>query len=376
MPPDEHRCAGKFRSLEVSSESKTCRTRRKGDGWFDSVDAPGEVRSVMEGLVEIALIPPVPLHDLFVYRVPEALAARVHPGMRVRIPLGRQTRTGVIAGFAAAPPKEPVRPVLELLDAEEPFLPTDLLELCRWTARYYLSSLADVLATIVPSVVPAGPKPEALRLVRVLDDDELKALTRRAPAQARVYTSLAGAGGGILPRDAAKAIGLRPAAVRSLCRAGVVQIVAAESSGAEPSAHPRPHLDLTPGQHAATRALEEAVVEGSHKTFLLHGITGSGKTEVFLAAAERTRAEGRSVLILVPEIALTHQLVERVRAYFGNTVALLHSGLAPGARWREWRRVRSGLSTVVVGARSAVFAPLPNLGLIVVDEIGRASCRG
>src|SRR5262249_33886998 len=182
----------------------------------------------------------------------------------------------------------------------------------------------------------------------------------------RVYTSLAGAGGSVLPRDAAKALGLRPAAVRSLCRAGIIEIVQAKSPAAEPSARPR--LQLTPGQRAATRALEQAVADESDKTVLLHGITGSGKTEVFLAAAERARAEGRGVLILVPEIALTHQLVERVRAYFGDTVALLHSGLAPGARWREWRRVRSGVSAVVIGARSAVFAPLPNLGLIVVDE--------
>src|SRR5439155_1102008 len=107
---------------------------------------------------------------------------------------------------------------------------------------------------------------------------------------------------------------------------------------------------------------------GEHASFLLHGITGSGKTEVFLAAAEATLAAGREVVLLVPEIALTHQLVERVRGRFGSEVAVLHSGLGPRERWSEWRRILSGQARVVVGARSAVFAPARRLGLVVVDE--------
>jgi len=110
------------------------------------------------------------------------------------------------------------------------------------------------------------------------------------------------------------------------------------------------------------------VAGGEHASFLLHGITGSGKTEVFLAAAEATLAAGREVVLLVPEIALTHQLVERVRGRFGSEVAVLHSGLGPRERWSEWRRILSGQARVVVGARSAVFAPARRLGLVVVDE--------
>ena len=107
----------------------------------------------MQGLVQVAPVPPVPAYDLLTYRVPESLRGAVRPGMRVRMPLGRQTRTGVVAGFAEAAPPGTLRPILAVLD-EDPFLPADLLELCRWAARYYLAPLAEVIATIVPAAVP------------------------------------------------------------------------------------------------------------------------------------------------------------------------------------------------------------------------------
>jgi primosomal protein N' (replication factor Y) len=129
-----------------------------------------------------------------------------------------------------------------------------------------------------------------------------------------------------------------------------------------------PRLVLTEEQRAAAAAIAAAVRAASHRSFLLHGVTGSGKTEVFLAAAEETLAADRDVLVLVPEIALTHQVVSRVRGRFGDLVAVLHSGLGPRERWDEWRRIRSRAARVVVGARSAVFAPLDRLGLVVVDE--------
>src|SRR5262249_52160852 len=135
-----------------------------------------------------------------------------------------------------------------------------------------------------------------------------------------------------------------------------------------PAAPEQPLAVLTAEQRVAADAITAAVRGDGPASFLLHGVTGSGKTEVFLAAAEETVAAGRDVLILVPEIALTHQVVERVRARFGDRVAVLHSGLGPRARWDEWRRIRSREARVVVGARSAVFAPLARPGLLVVDE--------
>jgi primosomal protein N' (replication factor Y) len=322
----------------------------------------------MEGLVEIAPVPAVPALDLLTYAVPDALRARIQPGVRVRVPLGRQTRTGIVAGWASAPPPGTLRAVLDVLD-DGPFLPADLLELCRWTARYYLTSLADVIATIVPAGVPAAARVRAVRLCARLDDAGAAALGRRAPARARAYAALAAAPGGELTLAAARAAGLGDAALRALVSTGLAEHVLRErppDRDGGPPASPRPLL--TPAQRAARDALAGALAAGAPASFVLHGITGSGKTEVFLGAAEAAVDAGRDVLLLVPEIALTHQLVEHVRDRFASQVAVLHSGLGPRERWAEWRRILAGAARIVVGARSAVFAPVRRLGLVVVDE--------
>jgi primosomal protein N' (replication factor Y) len=324
----------------------------------------------MNGLVEIAPLPPVPLHDLFTYRVPDALQARICPGMRVRVPLGRQTRTGIVAGFADRLPPGEIRSVLDLLDDPEPFLPADVLELCRWTARYYLAALADVIGTIVGARVPAVASERALRLARRLSEAEAVILARRAPAQSRAYRALADAPDLTLTGAAAQAVGVTAPALRALVTAGLAEVVrvarAPDPAREPPTAYPAPAL--TAAQQHAVDAVVGALTAARGGSFLLHGITGSGKTEVFLTAAATALAAGCGVLVLVPEIALTHQLTERVRARFGETVAVLHSGLGPRERWTEWRRIRCGEARVVVGARSAVFAPLQRLGLVVVDE--------
>src|SRR5947207_3125686 len=291
----------------------------------------------MHGLVQIAPLPPVPLHDLFTYRVPELLRPHIQPGMRVRMPLGRQTRTGVVAGFADAAPPGELRPILEVLDAD-PFVPPELLELCRWTAGYYLASLADVLATVVPVSLPAPANERVVRLVRRLTADEEATLARRAPARGRAYRVLCEAPGGELGVAAARAAGVSTPALRTLVAAGVAE--AALRPRPRPPATPgdaTPRLPLTATQRAALDAIAAPIASGEPASFLLHGVTGSGKTEVFLAAAERTLAAGRGVLLLVPEIALTHQLVDRVRARLGDAVAVLHSGLGP----RERRKPRA-----------------------------------
>src|SRR5438067_2055653 len=276
----------------------------------------------MHGLVQIAPLPPVPLHDLFTYRVPEPLHPLVRPGMRVRMPLGRQTRTGVVAGFVDVAPPGALRPILDVLDAD-PFVPPDLLELCRWTAGYYLASLAEVLAAVVPVALPAPGRERVVRLLRRLTPEEEAALARRAPARARAYRVLCAAPGGELGGQAARAGGLDAPAVRALVAAGLAEAglrPRRRPPGAETAA-PRPAL--APAQRSALDAIAAAIASRDAASFLLHGVTGSGKTEVFLAAAEHTLAAGRDVLLLVPEIALTHQLVDRVRARFGDALAVL-----------------------------------------------------
>ncbi|HEY2387729.1 MAG TPA: primosomal protein N' [Candidatus Binatia bacterium] len=204
-----------------------------------------------------------------------------------------------------------------------------------------------------------------LELTRPLDAEALATLGRRAPRQQALYERVAQA-----PERAVEVRALdraERAAAAALVRRGALGSIRREryrdALGPE-SAAPAPPV-LTPAQRTAVDAIAE---HARFQVLLLHGVTGSGKTEVYLQAAARTHASGRSVLFLVPEIALTHQLVTRVRQRFGAGVAILHSGLGPGERWDEWRRVARGEARIVVGARSAVFAPIADLGLVVVDE--------
>jgi primosomal protein N' (replication factor Y) len=323
----------------------------------------------MHDLVDVAPLPPLPRHDLLTYQVPDALRARLQPGMRVRIPIGPQNRTGVVASFTDSPPAGVLRSVLDILDEQDPILPVELLDLCRWTARYYLAPLAEVIATIVPVALPPVGRERWVRLVQRLEPDRLAEVERRAPGRARAYRALATVPGGEINTQAARTVGIGSAALRSLVTGGLAEVVVRERTPETPPATTTPRLTLTEAQEAAARAITAGLERPDGASFLLHGVTGSGKTEVFLTCAEQTLAAGRHVLILVPEIALTHQIVDLVRARFGsNTVAVLHSGLGPRERWTEWRRITRGAASVVVGARSAVFAPLRRVGLVVVDE--------
>src|SRR5579875_1620264 len=222
----------------------------------------------MPGMVEIAPLPPVPLHDLFTYRVPDGLAGRVVPGVRVRVPLGRQTRTGVVTGFAETAPPGELRAVLDVLEPT-PFVPADLLELCRWTARYYLVSLAEVIATVVPTRLPAPPAERALRLVCTLAPEELAGLARRAPARARAYELLRDAPASTLTLAAARSAGLGAGVLRALRTAGLAEAIRVEPArpalrrlSAQPSDAPStpssPPSPPTPPPRSSSTASREA----------------------------------------------------------------------------------------------------------------------
>ena len=164
--------------------------------------------------------------------------------------------------------------------------------------------------------------------------------------------------------------------VKALQESGLVEVVEREAASRfRRTARPEPFLSLTPDQQAALLPIVEGLRAGGYRAFFLDGVTGSGKTEVYLHAVRETLALGRSCLVLVPEIALTESIVNRFRSRFGDEVAVLHSGMAEGERFDEWRRVREGSARIVIGARSAVFAPLDKLGLVVVDEEHDASYK-
>ncbi len=337
---------------------------------------PAERRHV----VQVAV--PVPLRRLFDYR---SEGGPLPPGVRVRVPFGKRTAIGVVV--SNHPPREarPLKAIGEVLDADNPF-GESLLELLTWATRYYHHPPGEVLQTALPAALRKGrplADPTRSRFIRALGEPPAPGESlenpphalSRAPLQARIYRHLAG-GGWVDGAALGKQFPGSGDALRRLREKGLIETAlrpafASSSAAAAPPACPAPALELNPQQREAADAIAAAADTGKgagrFASFLLHGITGSGKTEVYLEAAERCIAHGKQALILVPEIALTPQLVSRVRARLGG-VCVLHSGLSDGERYRAWWQARAGHGLAVLGTRSAVFTPLKSPGLIVVDE--------
>jgi primosomal protein N' (replication factor Y) len=311
------------------------------------------------------------LRGPFDYRLPGHMRA-VSVGSVLRVPLGRQRVLGVVVELAessAVPPERLVEP-LEALDRG---VPPELVRLGLWVAEDCASTPARGLALVLPPGTgasrPGGPA-SALH-ARLLPDGERAVAegARLGAAQRRVLEALAAG-----PRPAAQLGHGAHATLRSLQRRRMVAVEDRErprrprlvSVGA---AHGGPPA-LTSAQQEAVRAVEAALdgPPGADRRLLLHGVTGSGKTEVYLRAVALALARGRSAIVMVPEIALTPQTAGRFAARFGDEVALMHSRLSAGERHDEWRRMRDGRARVCVGPRSAVFAPVRELGLVVLDE--------
>ncbi len=309
---------------------------------------------------------------LFTYRVPAGLADRVAPGARVRVPFAglRRPVTGVVfeAARAADVPEDRVRPVLEAPDAE-PLLGPSELALARWLAERAVCTLAQALRPLLPppgasplearAYWPAGPGEEAVRLLA------------RAPSQLAAWRAVAGEPGltaAELGKRGIRAQALALLVARGLVRAQPTPVRRDPFAGEGSAAGAEVPPDLTASQRRALAALRPSLDGPNAGVYLLWGVTGSGKTEVYLRAIEHVLAHGRQALVLVPEIALTPQTVALFRRRFPAGVAVLHSALSPGERHDEWWRIRRGEVAVAVGARSAVFAPFGRLGLIVIDE--------
>ena len=284
------------------------------------------------------------LRGPFDYERPEG----VEVGSVMVVPFGRQELLAVVTGLAEGSEHDVLAP-REVLDAS---LPSDLVELGPWIAAEYGSTPARAFSLMLP---PRGAREKkVLYAESAREPDEGERLTDRQRALlARLPRA---AGGDLAALRRLEARGLVRIEARGQRREPARREVGASSGGAP---------ELTPRQQ---EALEEIAGAAPGEGLLLHGVTGSGKTEVYLRAAERTLDAGRGVLVLVPEIGLTPQMVTRFRERFGETVAVLHSGLTDGERYDEWMRVRSGQARVCVGPRSAVFAPMEPIGLIVVDE--------
>ena len=301
-------------------------------------------------------------------------------GARVRVPLGTRTVTGcVVAHDASFGGDAAPRDVVEVVD-EEPFLPAAIVELCAWVADYYIAGVGDAIGAAMP---PGSGRASAFKTLRIA------AVSAHGLAALGVDAGEDGIRLTLKQRDALKILAAVPAGLpmatlrergamadvlRRLATRGLVAFRDErderdpfESASRMDVTRDRDRL-LTPEQVVAVDALTGMADAGGFQVALLHGVTGSGKTEVYLRLADRICGAGKQVLLLVPEIALTPSVVALFRSAFGARVALQHSGLSDGERHDQWHRIRHGTIDVVVGTRSAVFAPLDNLGLIIVDE--------
>ena len=313
--------------------------------------------------VEVAL--PVPLRRLFTYRIG---GAPPPPGTRVRVPFRNRTLTGWVMGPGTEVPR--VRDVAAVLGPEHA-VDEELLDLARWIAWYYVAPLGIVLRTMLPTPRRTAPRKRLVaRVVREVGTlEQLDEIFGRAVRQREAFERLLEAGG-TQALTAMQENGFSRTVVRGLESKGLVEIreeVVLRDPFSGEAGEGGPDLTPTPAQRGVLKDLTSALAQGGG-TFLLHGVTSSGKTLVYIELIRRVLERGEGAVMLVPEIALTPQTVSRFRAAFGDLVAVLHSGLSDGERFDAWTELKSGRKRIAIGARSAVFAPLPRLGAIVVDE--------
>jgi len=324
---------------------------------------------------------PVPVPRAYTYLVPAELAPRVVPGARVIVPVQRRQVVGVVAAVDAAAPGVVARPILAAPDVE-PALTPPLFALGVWISRYYGTPLGLALRALLPGALwsvqrPAGPPPQVervLALTAVLPSLlERERAFKRAPKRRLAYEALEAIGGSAPVRHLITRLGLSRAALDGLVAQGLAryaEVAQARDPFAGLSSPPPP--DLTADQRRVVAGILATPVE---TPALIAGVTGSGKTLVYLDVLRSVVATGGGAILLVPEIALTPQTVARVRGVFGDQVAVLHSGLSDGERADAWRALRRGERRVAVGPRSAVFAPVQRLGVIVVDEEHESSYK-
>jgi primosomal protein N' (replication factor Y) len=332
---------------------------------------------------------------VFDYEVPETLTPAV--GSRVRVPVRLRTVPGTVIGLADETEASGVRPIAELI-GDEPALNPQLIRLAEWMADYYCCPLEAAIRTALPTVIrkaEVGHKVRLFaRLAREFSAEELAKLDQKAPKQADVIVALRDAPGPLAVAALSEQCGVAHQTIQTLAKKGWL-IIEPEKVERDPYGREQfvanAKLDLNDEQTAMFRRVCEVIdsappaavlPEGaptaaavetpvSPRPILLYGVTGSGKTEIYLQAIERVLERGQGAILLVPEISLTPQTVERFKSRFAAThheVAVLHSHLSEGERHDEWHRIRSSRARIVIGARSAIFAPVERLGLIVVDE--------
>lgn len=339
---------------------------------FETDAAPWEIDSAAEQLVASVVFPNGP-EQPYDYAVPDPLRNEVETGRRVRAPLGPGNR--LVEGYCVrletrSDLSRRLKPLAEVVDSRSLLSPA-MLRLTVWIAEQYLCSVSDVLEAILPAGVRALAGTRRVTLVALADGVEGRlAELKLSRKQQEVVRYLSSVLEPIEPRRLARELGCTEAPITALRRKGILRATTkrvADWKHSEPRVARQEPFKLNADQSKALDAILEPLRAPRHETILIHGVTGSGKTEVYMQAIQEVVSYGRQAIMLVPEISLTPQTRDRFRARFEN-VAVLHSNLRDAERHWHWERIARGEVQVVVGARSAVFAPVPHLGLIVLDE--------
>src|SRR3984893_4778292 len=312
------------------------------------------------------------------YSVPETLAERIGIGSRVRVPFRDKSALATVLATLDQSDAKGIRPI-EALVGEAPILSGSLLELAKWMSAYYCCPLETVMRSLLPQVIRRAEvgwkKQLVVQPLAKIEPDKIDNLRKRAPRQAELLEAIAKLEKPMLAAQLLRNVSSDNQTLRALAKRGLIEL-REEAVERDPHGDEQfiatANLEVNPEQAIALTKISEALAAPeTAKPILLHGVTGSGKTEIYLQAIRTALERGRSAIVLVPEISLTPQTVERFKSRFTeihDVVAVLHSHLSEGERHDEWHKIHSGRARIVIGARSAVFAPLKDLGLIIVDE--------
>ncbi len=314
----------------------------------------------------------------YTYAIPDCLND-VRAGTLVAIPFINRRITGIVLDVSEHADRDNLKHIIEIVDPE-PSLVAYQLELARWISSEYAAPLGATISAMVPpgyaakgAVEPTRRRP--VRTVRLLPLGlavlEDPSLLKRAPKQRLLLEALRDRGGDMLESDLVRSVSGAASVEAKIAARGWIRLEVSTMSSVPPAAK-APHPNLSPAQAesvaAITAALDRECPESPAPVFLLHGVTGSGKTEVYMNVIAEVLRRGRQAIVMVPEISLTPQAISRFETRFPGRIAALHSALSSGDRRAEWNRVRRGEAAICIGARSALFAPMPRLGIVVVDE--------
>ena len=333
---------------------------------------PWEVAEA-EDLLSAQVVVNRPVDTAFSYLIPDQLRETIQPGQRVRVPFGRGDRqiTGFCVEVGPVPETDRELKWVQSVVDEVPLITPSMLDLTRWIADRYVCSWGQVLESVVPNGVKQRAGTRLIRRFQIHPDAESRLEGVRLSAkQQAVLAVLKSQNSPMLLEDITVAANCSAGPVQALVKKNLVMAHRERTCDFVPDSSPcerNDDLQLNEQQQTALSAIVDSLQQKRHETFLLHGVTGSGKTEVYIQAIREVVGYGRQAIVLVPEISLTPQTVERFQSRF-DSVAVLHSHLSAAERHWHWQQIRRGAVNVIVGARSAVFAPAPHLGLIVIDE--------